>query len=265
MPYTETKSLDERVTVAELQVFLRIIDSLPNRKVPPLPSPFLPPPTWNTGRTLPVSGLVQEEEKVLEERWSCERLAKYLSRNKPLRRALRTEQMEPEQFVGFVLTNGLALVQSAVDEDQELDVLLERGELVLRRLRKDDRPYSSLSDDGAYYVLQQAAWLPLIDRVQRLRMVPGENVALVKKYGDRLREIFPAEFQQDPLASLAQVINASGLPFEELAVSGSDTRIAWNAADAIVGKDEPPLPLTEPYPPPATPAPATASVNIEPR
>ena len=168
LDYTETKRIDEKVTETELQTFLRIIDSLPEKKLPQMPPVFAPPPEWNQARTLPVNELVNEESNLIEERSSAEFLARQLQRNRPLQRALRREQMTPDQFVGLSLAIGVSLARNTLRDKQNLDKILEKGEAAIDRLKNDNRPFSSLRQEAMYYVLKQAVWITKADRVNRL-------------------------------------------------------------------------------------------------
>src|SRR5579862_879642 len=69
----EPKRADDLMTQAEVDSFLSIIDSLPEGKLPDqIPPLMLPPPQWSQQRTLPVSELVKEEEKMREDRKSID-------------------------------------------------------------------------------------------------------------------------------------------------------------------------------------------------
>lgn len=232
--FREVKRVDERITHDELAVFWEIVDALPGQKLPSFQTPFLPPPQWSSHRTMPVNELVKEERRALEERWSPARMAKQFEHNRVLQRALRRAEMTPEQFAGFVLTIGCALNRTTLTEDQDLGRIQARGQIALRRIEKDDRLFSSLSDEGAYHVLQSAAWLPLLDRAQRLSQVPEENVELARQGIERLKQVFPEEFSTNPIAPFARVLNDSGVPFEEQAESGYDADVHWNPADSTI-------------------------------
>jgi hypothetical protein len=232
--FREVKRVDERVTPDEMAEFWEIVDALPGKKLPTFQTPFLPPPQWSSHRTMPVNELVKEERRALDERWSPARLGKQFEHNRALQRALRRAEMTPEQFAGFVLNIGCALNRTTLTEDQDLARIQARGQIALRRIEKDDRLFSSLSDEGAYHVLQSAAWLPLIDRVQRLQQVPEENVELALQFRDRLKQAFPEEFTANPIAPFSRVLNDIGVPFEEQAGSGYDTDIHWNPLDSSI-------------------------------
>ncbi len=238
--YREVKRVDERVTAAELKSFFAVVDSLPEKALPPLPSIDSPAPQWSITRTLPVGELVREEQKAIIEHTSVEWLARHCNHVRALKRALRRERMTLEQFFGLVLTMGTALSVDEVDSQRDLDVILARGKRIVAGLVKDQRVFSALTEDGAYHVLEQASWIPLIDRVQRLKQVPPENLALARRHHDRLKAIFPKEFTTDPLAGFAKILENRGAPFVELPSSGSDERIEWSREQAIVGTDTPP-------------------------
>jgi truncated hemoglobin YjbI len=183
---------------------------------------------------------VQEEKRALEENWSINRLVEHWQRNRALRRALRRAEMTPEQFVAFAQVLTAALARGELGDDLDLDKVAARGELIVQRLSKDERVFSSLSDEGAHHVLQQAAWLPLLDTALHLRMIPNESRRLVAKHAERLRRIFPEEALRHPFEGMAQLLDESSLPFEELPESGSDDQITWSADTAILGTDPPP-------------------------
>jgi hypothetical protein len=62
-------------------------------------------------------------------------------------------------------------------------------------------------------------------------------VELVQSRWDELAAIFPAEFQIDPLKTIADHLEEQGIPFEELPETGSDASIQWNPDNAIIGTE----------------------------
>ena len=240
LEFTEVKRISEKVTDADLNTFLRIVNSLPDEKLPEFPSVFAPPPDWDQGRTFEVSELVEREIKMLAGRSDVEKLGTHLQKNRRLQRALRREQLTPAQFAGLSLAIGVAISRSTLRDDQDLDKIIEEGERKIDELKQDMKSFHLHSPEGQHRVLQQAAWITRIDRAKRLKLVPPENyIDLVQKHGEKLAAIFPDEFTANPLDAVADRLEERGTPFEELAESGSDTEIEWNEADAIVGKDPP--------------------------
>jgi hypothetical protein len=235
--FTATKRIDEKVTEAELKAFVRVIRSLPDEKIPEIPLVFAPPPDWNQARTLPVGELVNEEQNLIDERWSAEWLARYFEKNRRLARALRREQMTTEQFAGLTLAVGVALARNTLQDDRNLDKVLQKGYAAVKRLKSDSRPFSSLGREGRHHILRQAAWITRIDRIERLTQVPPENIAIVREHLDMLQPMFPAEFGINPLAAVVDRLDEQGMPFEEMVESGSDAEIEWDAHDVDVGTD----------------------------
>lgn len=233
--YKEVKRINEPITPAEWASFLAIVDDLPEKKLPPLPSILPPAPQWSASRNRPVSELVHEEQKSVQEAAAIARLAKPLTQLRILNRSLRRERMTVEQFVGLILAIGKALGREELPEDQDLEVIATRGMKVIAELEKDSHLYSTLKEDAAYSILERAAWIPLLDQVQQLRQVPHENRDLVRKHRQRLAEVFPEEFRRNPLLGFSKVLEDQGTPFEELPETGSDDRLGWSRDQAIVG------------------------------
>lgn len=236
IPYTEVKRIDEPISEREITSFLSIVEGLPDKKLPALPTIMPPLPQWSSSSTRLVSKMVQEEQKSLKEYSTEARLIKPLGDSRAFKQSLRRERMTPDQFAGLVLTLGIALLREEVPQECDLEQLIARGNRALGQLEKDMRVYSTLKEDVAYQVLEQAAWIPLLDQLQRLNQVPAENRALVKLRRKELNAIFPEEFRRNPLAGYDKVLEDQGTPFEELSESGTDDRIVWSREEAIVGK-----------------------------
>ncbi|MDA1017742.1 MAG: hypothetical protein O3A00_25200, partial [Planctomycetota bacterium] len=237
--FTEVKRIDENLSDAEVQSFVRIIDSLPDNKLPEMPEAFVEPPEWNPNRTLPVGELVDDELLNMSNRWSEDAVVKQLKLSRRLERALNRERMTPKQFVGLATVIGTALSRSMLDDKHNFDQTIEKGEPILAQLRRDDRPFSSLSPEGQYQMLQRAVWLTRVDRAKHLKLVPRENIELVRRYRERLSEIFPESYVKNPLNDIADLLEEKGLPFVELDESGSDEHIEWEPTAVITGTDTP--------------------------
>jgi hypothetical protein len=152
---------------------------------------------------------------------------------------LRHENMTREQFVGLTFAIAIAASRSQLRDTQNLDAIVAQGESVLSQLRRETRLFSSLTEERMYHILQQAIWISRIDRAKHLRMVPSGNVELVRKYQEELNSVLPEEFLVNPLDSVADQLEETGVPFAELDETGNDTEIQWSVDHAIVGKDEP--------------------------
>lgn len=242
LDYLEVKRVDERLTPEELATFLRIVSELPEKTLPALPAVFLPPPEWDTTRTLPVSELIHEEKTLLAERTSIEYLASSLASDRKLARILRRERMTIKQFVGLTMCIGIALSRQSMEEQPDFKDLLETGQRVLKTLERDATPYADYPPERQFLVMQQAGWLTRLARCQQLSIVPEENVQMVGENRAELAKIFPTDFTRHPLASIADPLEETGTPFTEQPGSGSDAEISWNPRTAIVGTDAPPDP-----------------------
>lgn len=223
--YTEVRRIDELIAEEEMRGFLSVIKELPDQQLPPLASVWAAPPTWTSDR--PIKHLVQMERQTLEETFSPATLVKSLPQTRSFQRALQEAHLTPEQFSGLILALAVAHLRSELPESQNLDAVLARGAPILRRMSQDERVFSALTDDGQHYVLQEAAWISLADRVERLKLVPELNIVLAKRHRDALLKILPEQLRANPLEPLWHLTNDSGLPFIELVESGTDAQLTW--------------------------------------
>ena len=236
----EPKRADDLLTKTEIDSFLAIADSLPDQKLPPAPSVILPAPQWSRNRTLPVNELVKEEEKMLTDRQSIDWfIAHFPTQSRFLKRALRRERMTIEQFVGLYLALGISLSRDRLPADRDLDQILVRGKLAIAELKKDQRPFSSLPEEQAYFLHEQSGWLAVVDRATRLKPVHPGNLILVRQNSERLRAVMPAEFTRNPLLEFATILDDRGVPFQEPAGQDTDDRIPWTREHAVMGAAAP--------------------------
>jgi hypothetical protein len=234
------KRADDQITTAELNSFLSIVRSLPEAKLPPIPSVMPVAPQWNRNRTLPVNELVREEEKSQIERESIEWLAAHCPQSRFLKRALRREKMTIEQFLGLYLSLGDALGRDSLPADRDLDPIFERGKAEIAELKKDQRIFSSLPDDEAYFLREKSGWLAVVDRATRMKIVHPGNLDLVKRHRERLAAFMPDEFTRNPFLEFTTILDDRGVPFREPVGQESDDRIPWSRERALVGSAEPP-------------------------
>ncbi|VAX39112.1 hypothetical protein MNBD_PLANCTO02-1974 [hydrothermal vent metagenome] len=235
--FTETKRIGEKVSEKELSTFLRVIKSLPGKKLPRYPSVYAPPPHWNFARTLPVGELMYEERNLIAQRWKTKWQADNLPQSRALKRALKRQKMSKEQFVSLATAIGMALSRNQIREKQDLDAIRRVGTVAIAKLNANEKPFSEHSLDQQYEVLNNAVWLIRIDRVNHLLLVPPENIALVQKHLKTLEKVFPKEYTANPLDGIADILHEQGLPFEENKQAGNDADIGWNRATAIIGHD----------------------------
>ena len=234
LEFREVKRLHEKVTETEMKQFLRIVEALPNKELPPLPPVLRPLPNWNSGRTLPVKELVNEERKLLAEGWDVNSIANRWKKYGSLQRAVEREELTLEQFIGLMLSIGAATSRSKVRPDQKLAEFARSGKSEVKSLQNDDRPFAKLSREVRYAVLQRSGGLTRIDRAERLKDVPPENIDLVTRYADKLEKVLPHYFLENPIDAVADRLAEQGMPFEELPSTGRDDEIIWSPEDSPI-------------------------------
>jgi hypothetical protein len=236
---SEPKRADDALTSTELESFLSIVESLPDNKLPPLPSVILAAPQWNRNRSLPIYELVKEEETSRVDRWSIDWLAAHCPQSRFLKRALRREKMTLEQFVGLYLALGTALYRDSVPADRELEPILDRGKKAIAELKKDHRIFSTLPEDQAYFLQEQSGWVAVVDRARRVKPVHPANLALVRQHHERLALAMPAEFLRNPFLEFTTILDERGVPFQEPLGEERDDHIVWSRDQALIGDASP--------------------------
>lgn len=233
----DPRQIEDKISEKELESFLRVVEVLPEPKLAMFPAIFLAPPQWTTSRTLPVKDLVKEEETLLHERSTPTALIKHMPNSRFVQRILRHERMTDEQFVSLYVALGLAMSRAHIPAEFDFDATLARGNRALAALRKDGTIFSSLKEDVAYSVQESAAWISLMNRLQKLRQVPRENIELVAAHRQKLAALFPSEFARNPLGEFAKVLQDTGVPFDEPAGHDSDEFLPWSREQAVVGSN----------------------------
>ena len=226
--FTEVKRINEKLTREEIIKFLKIVQAMPDQKLPPIPPLYVPLPSWDASRTLSVSGLLKEEQEAIDTLWDEKRLGLYLRQNPKVMRVLNRFKITPEQFIGLTQTIGIAYNATTLHEKQDLKHLVRKSRRVLRALEMDERTFASLSDDVQHQLTTQAAWLTRRYRAERLLSVPKENVAVAKAMEETFSEIFPKEFGENAFDSIIDRLDQYGIPFAELPASGYDDEITWS-------------------------------------
>jgi hypothetical protein len=236
--FMEPREIGDKVTDADLETFLQVVNDLPDKKLPEMPVLFKKPPSWDEQRTLPVNELVREETDELDKLWNDENLIRHLAKDRTLQKALR-QRLSLAQFVGLVKTIGVALTRNAVRPEQNLYKIVEQGKKRLESLHGQTRRFNQLKPDERHVVLTTAVWITRMDRARRLLQVPPENRAMAKIRFDRLQPIFPQEFTANPFDSIADQVDELGMSFEELRQTGLDAEIDWKESEALRGADRP--------------------------
>ncbi|MFK7779457.1 MAG: hypothetical protein QM501_15235 [Gimesia sp.] len=231
------------MTEAELKKYLKVIKLIPQQKIPTFPSVYAPAPTWSHIRSLPIEDLVNSEQINLSQQWDIQRISDHFgTRNRTLKKALQRRNMSKKQFISFTLALGLAASRLQLNEDQDLDEIIEQGNKIIQKLQLEKRPFSSLSLEERHRTLHEAMWIARVNRAERLIQVPPENINLVRKNWDQLKETLPPEFLNNPLEDLSDTLAERGMPFTINEKEDSDELLQWTTTEAILGTDHPSSP-----------------------
>lgn len=231
--FLETKNVEERLTEKEIIAVVAVLDAVGEPEKSKLPFPFLSPPAWSRSRTLPVSELIAAEEDALDRVWSPEDAATRIPKGEPWDTALQTQRLTREQFCALILNLAATLARSSADRTVSLKQLADRGVQELSSLANDERPFSSLSSDERHHALNQAIWLTIRDRAEKLALVPQENIEAVTTVGPVLRKALGDAYFADPFEGLYPRPEDSGVPFQEGELSDMD--LTWSPSNAITG------------------------------
>lgn len=232
---------DEPLRPADIETFIEIAQALPESKLLANIYPFMPPPKWDEDRTLPVRELINAELQLLDEKWTQCSLGERAAQSKTIERILKRKHVSRERFVSLAFAIGIAVSQNAVPEDFDVNWHLKRAQSVMMDLRRDGRPFHSLTPEVAHEVLRRSAWLTEYHRGERLSHVPPYNAQLVKHYRDRLKEVLPSEFFAMPFNKELERNADRALPFEDLPGNESFEFLNWDPATAIKGTDDVPV------------------------
>ncbi|MEM1061317.1 MAG: hypothetical protein AAGJ97_03200 [Planctomycetota bacterium] len=235
--YRETTRVDESVKKSDLLVLRSVLQSLTPTQLASLPAVFASAPSWSADRTLPVRELVAEEVRRQADEGSLAIVTRRFPRSKAFDRLVEAGRRTPEQIVSLYIAASWALARAEIADERLLDEYYRRAETELGSLRLDDRPFGPLPSEVRFGIEQRAAWLSVIDRVERLRLIPPENVETVAALGEEFAALFPASCRQDPVTAVLPRLELFGVPFEEPDPSRSDADLVWRAETALIGRD----------------------------
>lgn len=235
LTYRETVRVDETIPEAEFRLLAGVLKSLTPAQREALPEVFASAPSWSEERTPPVRVLVAEEVRRQSDEASLEIVARRFPRSRAFERLVASGRRTPEQIVAIYIAAAWALARAEIEDERALDEFARRAEPEVERLRLDDRPYGPLPGEVRFGIEQRSAWLTVTDRVERLRLVPPENVETVAGLGPEFAELFPPGCRRDPVTAVLPRLELFGVPFEEPDPSRSDAILTWDAETALVG------------------------------
>lgn len=229
--FREIHQVDEVLSQSDLDRLYRIAEVLHDEKLPDLPSHFLNEPQWDQNRPASIATLAGEEFARLEATIQLPVFVASLRNNARLNFALKREKMTRAQFVGLVLSVGMAIHRSKLDVSRDLEEYLTVGRTEIQEVKQRNESYATLAIEERMNALEQATWITRVDRVERVSLVPDENVELVVAEYDKLRKIMPADFLVDPLQGINDPLIDFGVPFREIGTTGFDAEMSWRPED----------------------------------
>ena len=78
-------------------------------------------------------------------------------------------------------------------------------------------------------------WIARVNRAERLIQVPPENINLVRRHWDEIKNSLPPDFLKNPLDDLTDTLEERGTPFTINEKEDSDELLQWTKTDAIIG------------------------------
>ncbi len=229
--FNEVKRPHETLKTSELNTYLQIVSSLPQRELPPLPSLFAPLPDWAPQRELSVKGLVKEEQNSQKNRWRSDALLSRLASQRALKKALNSHNMTLPQFLGLTESINLAAARTHFEDVAELRIMLRNGQHEINELVRREDVFSAQSIEEQHEILRRAAWITRVNRAQNLLGVPDENVQLLQRHWKAISPYLHPDALRDPLADLVDHLKQYGVPFDETGTVGSDAQLRWSPSD----------------------------------
>lgn len=230
---------DEPLPPAEWATFERIVKSLPGEKLPSFAPLFAPPAAWKEQRTIAIADLLTEESAALAKAWNPTELGVQWNRSIALQRALRIEQVTPEQFAAWTQALSLAAMRGSANSRYLSDNVRKESLLSLRHLEHDERMFSTLTHEERYRVLREARALSRVNRIEWLMKAPAENIKLVQQHEAWLKKVLPAHVWSDPLQEVVDRETALGIPFSELRTE-ADATLRFNPHEGALFQSRPP-------------------------
>lgn len=224
---------DEPLAPEDWSTFERIVKSLPGEKLPAFGPLFAPPPQWKDQRTISISDLLKEETGLLAKKWNPTELGAQWNRSTALQRALRIEQVTPEQFAAWTQALALAAMRNVASPRNLSDHLRKEALLSLRKLETDERMFSTLTPEERYRILRDARALARVHRHEWLMKAPEENQQLAKQHEAWLKKVLPGHVWADPILEVTDHELSLGVPFGEHKTDG-DALLRYNSLEGDI-------------------------------
>ncbi len=229
--FHEVKHPRELLKASEVSQFLKIVNELPDHKLPSLPPLFTQAPEWESDRELTVAGLVREAQKSNGRHWLSDSVVSQLENDRHLQKLLEKHQLSTRQFLGLAESVCISAARTFYPHEEELKSIIREGQSLLSLLRNQQDVFANLPEEDQFEATHKGVWIARVDRAEDLADVPRENVELIQRHWDVISPFLPAECLQDPLSDIVDTLQVYGMPFEELPGTGLDSELIWTPDD----------------------------------
>ncbi len=227
--FFEVKRIDETLTINDLSLVVRILETFQPDQLEALPPIFAPIPDWESNRTLSIASLMREEQDKIVKLWDLDRLARRFEKSRHLQKTLTRERIRIDQFLGLVRCLGVSIASTKVNPAYDHRLNLKRSDDRIARLEKDNRPFANLSPDQQFEVEHLAHYISRKDRCEQLIQVPDANKVLIKEYEHALKPVLPENYFNNPILEVTDWQEEIGTPFQELTDKvASDATLTWS-------------------------------------
>lgn len=200
---TSLKTTAERLTDAELQRFLRLIERLPDGRVPEFTPTEQPP----LDTLLPPKVLVSEFRTRYRQLSDPNRQGEVWDASLDLSKSAQQEGWTSAQLAAFIRCLSCAVMKSRLVEKHDLKAIEQRCHREITRLvavlEQDDQvPRSQMNEAFMQRrdqkVQRLGRMVALLEFTLQLKPIPQSNLELVTQYASQIRPLLPEATTQDP-------------------------------------------------------------------
>lgn len=203
---TALKTTAEPLTKAELQRFLRLIERLPEGRVPEFTPTEQPP----LDTLLPPKVLVSEFRARYRQLSDPNRQGEVWDASLDLSKSAQQEGWTSAQLAAFIRCLSCAVMKSQLTEKHDLKAIEQRCRREITRLvavlEQDDQvPRSQMNEAFMQRrdqkVQRLGRMVALLEFTLQLKPIPQSNLELVTQYASQIRPLLPEATTQDPFVA----------------------------------------------------------------
>lgn len=203
---TALKTTAEPLTDAELQRFLRLIERLPEGRVPEFTPAEQPP----LDTLLPPKVLVSEFRSRYRQLSDPTRQGEVWDASLDLSKSAQQEGWNSAQLAAFIRCLSCAVMKSQLADKHDLNAIEQRCRREISRLvavldQDDQIPRSQMNEAFMQRrdqkVQRLGRMVALLEFTLQLKPIPQSNLDLVTKYASQITPLLPEATSQDPFVS----------------------------------------------------------------